>query len=157
MRHTRQGTFECDITATKIVSLAFFSLFIIVVSASFPISDTAIGKFLTYVLGAFGSLGLITVLCASHLKYVRKTPWAVVTKRALKWFVATKLDYASLNFAEVERFYVSKSLAGVTLCALRRDGKKVSTGVTTAFLSKQDVDELLRVATSRLGEFNSVE
>lgn len=157
MNHTQHGTFECNITAKKIVSLAVCSLIFFAVAVIFPVSDTAVGRILSYAIGTFGGLGLIVVLCALHLKYVRRTPWAVVTKNALKWFVPTKMDYASLDFAGVERFYAVDSLGHVTVFALLRDGSKVRTGVNTAFVSKKDVEELLRVAASRLGEFNSAE
>lgn len=121
MNCTRHGTYECGIKAKKIVVLAVCSLIFIVTSLLFPVSDTAVGRLLTYAVCTLGGLGMMVVLCVLHLKYVRQTPWVVVTKNALKWFVPTKMDYVSLDFAEVERFYTVKSFGNVTVCALRRD------------------------------------
>lgn len=102
-------------------------------------------------------MGIVAVLCVLHLKYVRQTPWVVVTKNALKWFLPMKMDYASLDFASVERFRAVKTLGIVIVYAHCRDGRKIATGINTAFLSSREVDDLVQEMTARLREFNSVE
>ena len=157
MEHTQQGTVECGIKGSKILNLALSSLAFFVLTILFPVSSTPFGRILTYVVWSFGGMGIVAVLCVLHLKYVRQTPWVVVTKNALKWFLPMKMDYASLDFASVERFRAVKTLGIVVVYAYCRDGRKIATGIDTAFLSSREVYDLVQEMTARLREFNSVE
>lgn len=156
MEYTQHGTVECCIKGTKILSLALSSLAFFVITLLFPVSSTLVGKLLTYGIYTFSGMGMIVVLVMLHLKYVRQTPWTIVTKNSLKWFVPMKMDYATLDFAVVERFYVVKIVGVATVYAHCCDGSRVATGISSAFLSHRDVDELVQEATARLGSFNSL-
>lgn len=155
MEQTLHGICECSIKGSKILSLALCSIAFFVLTLLFPVGSEPIGRILTYGVYTLSGMGMIAVLGTLHLKYVRQMPWAVVTNNALKWFVPMKMDYATIDFAAVESFRVVNVMGVAVLYARCRDGRDTATGISSAFLSRRDIEKLLREAAARIGRFSS--